>query len=120
MGTLLSVFGGALLTALAALIGAWIQSRREHLKWVREQRINTYKVLVQKIAAYELAKTFTIDKDRQNAAWFDMQEHSLAVSLVGPPEVVKAVERLDFDGSDAQAMRGNLFAQMRIALDTGK
>lgn len=35
---LLSIFGGATLTVIAGFFGAWIQSRREHSKWLREQR----------------------------------------------------------------------------------
>lgn len=39
---LLSIFGGAALTVIAGFIGAWIQGRREHKKWLREQRLNAY------------------------------------------------------------------------------
>lgn len=38
----LSIFGGAALTALAALVGATIQARREHRRWIREQRLIAY------------------------------------------------------------------------------
>jgi hypothetical protein len=38
----LSIFGGVAVTAGAGLFGAWIQSRREHRKWLRERRIHTY------------------------------------------------------------------------------
>lgn len=39
---ILSIFGGAALTAFAGLIGASINARREHSRWVREQRISVY------------------------------------------------------------------------------
>jgi len=39
---LLSIFGGAALTALAGLFGAWLQGRREHKKWVRERRFEAF------------------------------------------------------------------------------
>ena len=39
---LLSIFGGALLAAVAGLIGAWIQSRREHRAWLREKRFEAF------------------------------------------------------------------------------
>lgn len=35
---LLSIFGGAALTVAAGFVGAWIQGRREHTKWLRDQR----------------------------------------------------------------------------------
>lgn len=39
---LLSIFGGALLTAAAGFWGAWRQSKREHTRWVRERRYEAY------------------------------------------------------------------------------
>jgi hypothetical protein len=38
----LSIFGGAALTAGAGFIGAWLQSRREHSRWLREQRYEAF------------------------------------------------------------------------------
>lgn len=35
---LLSIFGGAALTALAGLVGWLLQGRREHKRWLRDQR----------------------------------------------------------------------------------
>ncbi len=39
---LLSIFGGVSITVLAGFIGAWIQGRREHAKWLREKRYEAY------------------------------------------------------------------------------
>lgn len=39
---LVSIFGGAALTALAGLFGAWLQGRREHRRWVRERRYEAF------------------------------------------------------------------------------
>ena len=39
---ILSIFGGAALTALAGLVGAGINARREHGRWVRERRLLAY------------------------------------------------------------------------------
>ena len=38
----LSIFGGAALTAGAGFFGAWVQSRREHERWLREQRFDAF------------------------------------------------------------------------------
>ncbi|WP_404435228.1 hypothetical protein LG322_08700 [Microbacterium aerolatum] len=38
----LSIFGGVAVTAAAGLLGAWIQGRREHKKWLRERRFEAY------------------------------------------------------------------------------
>lgn len=118
MGALLPALVGGLLTALAGLLGAWIKSHDEHRKWVRAQRADVYGRLVQKIAAYELLTTFTVDNDEQSKAWFDVQEHALAVSLVGPPEVVQALERMDLRSPNSWDDRQEVFTQMRKALGT--
>lgn len=39
---ILSIFGGAALTAGAGLFGAWVQSRREHSRWLRDQRYESF------------------------------------------------------------------------------
>ncbi|WP_448720516.1 hypothetical protein [Microbacterium natoriense] len=44
---LLSALGGALLTALFALLGAWLSSRREHAAWVREKRYDAFAAAVE-------------------------------------------------------------------------
>lgn len=39
---LLSSLAGALLTVVAGFIGAWLNGRREHQKWRRDQRLRAY------------------------------------------------------------------------------
>jgi|GEM_PF-3179177 len=39
---LLSIFGGVAVTIIAGAIGALIQHRREHSKWLRDQRLRVY------------------------------------------------------------------------------
>lgn len=40
---LVGAFGAALLTVIGGLIGAWIQSIRDHRKWLRERRFEAYR-----------------------------------------------------------------------------
>ena len=42
MDDLVPVVVGALLALVGGLLGAWIQGRREHRRWVREQRFEAY------------------------------------------------------------------------------
>lgn len=42
---LLSIFGGAALTVAAGFVGAGIQARREHARWLRERRFDAYTAL---------------------------------------------------------------------------
>lgn len=44
---LLTVFGAAIVTALAGFAGAAIQGRREHRRWVRQQRLAAYVLFLQ-------------------------------------------------------------------------
>jgi hypothetical protein len=62
---LLSIFGGATVTVIAGLIGAGIQGRREHRKWIRERRFEAYS------QAYELleqVRYFQEDEDADYSA----------------------------------------------------
>lgn len=47
----LSIFGGVAVTALAGLLGAWIQGRREHKRWLREHRFAAYLQMIDVITA---------------------------------------------------------------------
>ena len=40
---LVGAFGAAMLTVLGGLLGAWIQSIRDHRKWLRERRFEAYR-----------------------------------------------------------------------------
>lgn len=50
---LLSIFGGVIVTALVGLIGAWIQSTREHSRWIRERRLDAYIRFLGVVQAFE-------------------------------------------------------------------
>lgn len=53
---LLSIFGGAALTVIAGFVGAAIQSRNEHAKWLRERRFEAFQHILstlKKMRAYE-------------------------------------------------------------------
>lgn len=56
---LLTIFGGALVAALAGFVGAGIQSRREHKRWQRERRYEAF------VAAYALTKAFDLNWSKQ-------------------------------------------------------
>ena len=54
-----SVMGGALLTALFALFGAWLTSRREQARWIRQERFAAY------TKAFALTKAFDLNYSKQ-------------------------------------------------------
>ncbi|WP_404472349.1 hypothetical protein [Microbacterium aerolatum] len=49
----LSIFGGAGLTTAAGFVGAGIQARREHSRWIRERRLDAYVRFLAVVQAFE-------------------------------------------------------------------
>ncbi|MFJ4224946.1 hypothetical protein [Microbacterium sp. NPDC089695] len=106
----LSIFGGVALTAGAALLGAWIQSRREHDKWIREQRLAAFiasrvyvtnaRSLIQKFrktqaeaaAGDKAASARMADIHKESTALLaSFAEASAPLTIVGPDDVNDAV-----------------------------
>lgn len=92
---LLSIFGGVLLTIIAGGIGALIQHRREHSKWLRDQRLRVYTEHMAATADYlraakngDVSEVSTVSSASIRAL--------TALQLVGPQDVYQA-------GSDSQA-----------------
>lgn len=48
----LTLLGGAVGAALLGLFGAWIQSRREHGRWIREERLAAYGAYIVALDGY--------------------------------------------------------------------
>jgi hypothetical protein len=46
LSLLIGSLGAAILTIGGAAVGAWLQSRREHSRWIREQRLIAYRDLL--------------------------------------------------------------------------
>lgn len=130
--SLLSIFGGAGLTASAGLFGAWIQSRREHEKWVRERRYNAFvrvldimdrlSTLAQQATSpsdFEELREAALHKGDKLAAAVSLIERSDAlkdelndaiapVLLLGPESVREALLRVTeaMKSGDEEAARG--------------
>ena len=91
---LLSLLVGALGASLIGLLGAWIQARRDHRKWLREKRFDAYRAFLVSMSTYEeLAK---IEPTPQNAESTLKRLRDLienlsnsfeTVSLLGPRKV---------------------------------
>lgn len=85
---LLSLLVGALGAALLGLLGAWIQSRREHVKWVREQRLAAYLDFVR--AGEGLSTWVRENTPTATKRYEDLLSAVGAVRLVGPNEMFEA------------------------------
>jgi DNA-binding helix-hairpin-helix protein with protein kinase domain len=60
-----------LLTVLSGLVGAWIQNRREHKKWVRERRFEAYIALSELVHAMETERDVVQDIAAKQARAFE-------------------------------------------------
>lgn len=91
---LVGAFGAALLTVIGGLIGAWIQSIREHRKWLREVRFEAYHEFAVDMA--EVSDIFRVKPFPEDAkalqerveAWRVRSDRSNeALSILGPQAV---------------------------------
>jgi len=81
-----SLLVGALGAAALGLFGAWIQFRREHSRWIREQRMEATRAFLR--VAERMPSTNQVAK--YNSALDEMHEALAAVRLFGPPAVIDA------------------------------
>jgi len=124
---LLTIFGGATVAALGGLFGAWIQGRRDHAKWVREQRYEAFItaiMLLRQVAlltgkANELAAKGALPNGE-----LDALSKKATDSIAGWPEASAPLALLGPDGVDeslgvaAKALRSNDQAVLRAAEQT--
>lgn len=78
---------GVVLTLLGALIGAIIQGRREHRKWIRDQRLRAYVDALAAIDNYLRAAQHDQDNSEFSAVTTDAIRSLSIVQLVGPDRV---------------------------------
>lgn len=84
---LLSLLIGALGAALIGLLGALIQSRREHARWIREQRLAAY------LAYARESERILSDSPSGfggHASVLDAQAATATLRLLGPERVFEA------------------------------
>lgn len=82
---LIGALGAAALSIPAGFLGAWIASRREHEKWIREQRLDAYRELLRvlELAWPMQSKDQTVWRDHQDA----MSAALGVVTILGPDSV---------------------------------
>lgn len=90
--SLLSIFGGVALTVLAGFIGAWIQGRREHSKWQRDQRLGAYGDFLSATDNF-LGATFRDDEAGLPAVVRESLHASALVRLLGPDDTYLLAEK---------------------------
>lgn len=124
---LLSIFGGAALTAIAGLIGAVVQARREHNRWVRERRYEAFvkvQTLMEELEAikWSLIARTSPDLERAEAAMEQLMlkfaEYNAPIVVLGPGYVVSAIKAVNAasDEDEHDVAQWRLQRAMRRAL----
>lgn len=82
MEALVPVMVGGLIAAVGGLLGAAIQARRDHAKWLREKRLEAYVPLIAFLTEYEIILT-------------SISDHQSRIDGVVPHSSKEEIERLE-------------------------
>lgn len=95
---------GVVLTLIAGLVGAWIQGRREHEKWIREQRYEAFIAVATGIQRWRAIDRHTYDEqglvidqsshERMPDFYEVLIEEAVPLWVLGPSEVDRAAANL--------------------------
>jgi len=109
---LVGAFGAALLTVCGGLFGAWLQSRREHSRWLRDQRASGYVEYLIAAQRVEAAPGATADDLVRTGELVEaLDSATVRLRLLGPDTVLaKALSH----GKSLMALHQS-FVQVRIA-----
>lgn len=134
MATLLAGIGGALIGLMGVAIGAWLQSRREHQRWLRDQKLRAAidfiggtGDLYQRRRQLRSEGSSVIDGQ---AAWVRLQDGRSALHLLCEARTVDAAEAVvmrighiaaeaDQDDEEATALLRDLVQRLRTELRAG-
>ncbi|MCA0215946.1 MAG: hypothetical protein LCH43_01175 [Actinobacteria bacterium] len=103
LSLVVGAFGAAVIGVVGALLGAWIQSRREHSRWLRELRVEAYGEFLRLV---NLMPSLAPTGGKEPSVWHITGEANLAafhrdqmnavstIALLGPEDVEKAAYAL--------------------------
>ena len=88
----MSAFGAVAVTVTSGFVGAWIQSRREHHRWIRERRYEAYVAFLSAADKWAIRMSEP-NQDKEAPEFYDeMVRGETAVDLIGSDEVRAAME----------------------------
>ena len=115
---------GAFGASAIGLLGAWIQGRREHVRWLREKRFDAYRAFMvdmnelSRLRKSPVSTLTVVTKIRRTNKLNDRFPHSYeAVSLLGPKSVNAAGQAWV---SAAAALKSSDVTTGRKALDDAR
>jgi hypothetical protein len=88
-----TALGGAVVAVVGGLIGAWLQGRREHRKWIREKRLLRYDAVLDAAAEAHFAKSIN-DESGFVQGLTATSAAVASILLVGPDEVHDLADNL--------------------------
>jgi hypothetical protein len=96
----LAALTGGGLTAIVGVLGIWLASSREHVRWLRQEGLTAYREFLAVIDHYSLASAIQRDQSAEETPVFDANKYvdeipmvASNVVLVGPENVrVAALE----------------------------
>lgn len=91
MELLLTALGGAAVTAAAGVLGAWVQGRREHKRWVRERRYEAYVRFLAGAERFGYAFRMN-DQSLVEGTTGSLQEAIAEFSMLGPDTIYDAAK----------------------------
>lgn len=100
---LLAACGGALVTVVGALLGTFLQGKREHKKWLRGERVGAY--------ARYLAH---VDEFRSMWRIIEKEKRNLVRHRETQARVTEDIEELEVDGDDAREQVSSLRKELRL------
>lgn len=104
---------GVLITVSVALLGAWIQSRREHSRWIREQRFEAYVAFAEYMHRLRLARERFERRDKPGA---EQEERDYERGLVAEHEAAQFKEATEALGEWSSAWKSRIGVVERIRL----
>jgi hypothetical protein len=89
---IVGAFGAAALTLLGALLGAWLQARREHSRWLRDQRFAIYLALLELQRRRPEVESMSVQSEESRQYMKEMARVQGGIALLGPRRMRDAIE----------------------------
>lgn len=90
LSLLIGALGAAALTVAGGFVGAWLQSRREHARWIREQRLAAYREVIGLTEKYPY--THLLKPGEMESYLNEHRATLVKAMLVGRADTVEAAE----------------------------
>jgi len=88
---LFGALGASVLGLIGGAIGAWVQSRREHRRWLRDQKLAAYTTVLDLTSRLQIIRPAARDDDQIDGDLFALFRATASVDLFGPDALAQHV-----------------------------